>query len=47
MRQPSIGQRNPRFGFGSGRSLGDLNLPGGKLACTEASVRQYAEGIIL
>jgi hypothetical protein len=42
-----MNQRNLIFGFGSGRPLGGLNLPVGKLACTEASGRQYAEGIIL
>ena len=47
MKRNEVSQRSLIFGFGSGRSLGDLNLPGGKLACTEASVQQHAEGIIL
>lgn len=33
----NVSQKNLIYGFGSGRALRTLNLPGGRLACTEAS----------
>jgi hypothetical protein len=46
MSQVGVSQRNLIFGFGSGRRLGGLNLPVGRLDCTDVSDCQGAKGVI-